>query len=66
MSQEKNTNVDAMGVVGFAPSQIIKMTSACTGQLTAEKVFLTCTALLGVPETNPSCIKKLLGCTGHF
>lgn len=26
MSQEKNTNVDAMGLVGFAPSQKIRMT----------------------------------------
>lgn len=45
MSQEKNTNVDVMGLVGIAPSQIIQMTPVCTGQLIAEKVFLTCTVL---------------------
>lgn len=66
MSQEENTKADAMGLVGFAPSQIIKMTHACTGQLVAEKVFLTCTVLLGVPETNVSCINKFSGYTGHF
>lgn len=36
------------------------MTSACSGHLIAEEMFLTRTALLGVPETN------LSGCTGHF
>lgn len=66
MPQEKNTNVDAMGLGGFAPSQTAKMTPARTGQLIAEKVFLTCTALPGVPETNLSCINQLSGYTGHF
>lgn len=66
MSQEKNTNVDVMGLVGFGLSQIKLMTHACTGQLIVEKVFLTCTVLLGVPETNFSCINKFSGCTGHF
>lgn len=49
-----------MGLVGFAPSQKIRMTLVCSSHLIVKEMFLTCTALLGVPETN------LSGCTGHF
>lgn len=66
MSQEKITVVDAMGLVGFAPSQVIKMTRAGTGQSIAENVFLTRTALPGDAETNLSCLNKLSGWAGHL
>lgn len=65
MSQDKNTNVDATGLVGFAPSHVIKMTTAYTDQLTTEGVFLTCAALLRVPET-PVNFNKLQALLGTF